>query len=215
MATKHANILDDNQLDALLNRLSVGVKRPAVERAAFLLSFKSGLRVQEIAGLKWDKNILDASGRMRTEMFQVAGPSGEMITKVLPVLFVGSDIGKYGNERTIRMHPLVEDALMRLRADRIESEWVLPSGKAGASQVLKHRAHALKMRISRFYEAMGYVNCSSHSGRRTFITKAARTANFAGCSIVDVQKLAGHRDLRTTQEYIEVTANQADLIGLI
>lgn len=215
MATKHANVLDDDQLDALLNRLVSGVKRPAVERAAFLLSFKAGLRVQEIAGLKWDKNVLDASGRIRTETFKVASPTGKMLNKVLPVLFIGSDIGKYSSERTLRMHPMVEDALIRLRADRIESEWVLPSGKAGASQELKHRAHALKMRIGRFYESMGYVNCSSHSGRRTFITKAARVANFAGCSIVDVQKMAGHRHLTTTQEYIETTVNQADLVGLI
>jgi integrase len=44
---------------------------------------------------------------------------------------------------------------------------------------------------------------SSHSGRRTFITRAARRVSEVGGSVRDVQQLAGHVSLQTTQHYIE------------
>ena len=50
---------------------------------------------------------------------------------------------------------------------------------------------------------LGLLGCSSHSGRRTFITNAARQISTVGGSIRDVQMLAGHSSLAVTQRYIE------------
>ena len=47
------------------------------------------------------------------------------------------------------------------------------------------------------------TGCSSHSGRRTFITRAARKVSEVGGSVRDVQQLAGHARLQTTQRYID------------
>jgi integrase/recombinase XerD len=51
---------------------------------------------------------------------------------------------------------------------------------------------------------LGFDGCSSHSGRRTFITMAARNIGRFGGSLRDVQSLARHTSLGMTQRYIEL-----------
>ena len=53
------------------------------------------------------------------------------------------------------------------------------------------------------YARLGLKGASSHSGRRTFVTEAARAIVSHGGSLRDVQQLAGDASLATTQRYIE------------
>ena len=53
------------------------------------------------------------------------------------------------------------------------------------------------------FREIGLEGASSHSGRRTFVTAAAKKMVEAGGSLRDVQELAGHQSLATTQRYIQ------------
>jgi integrase len=50
---------------------------------------------------------------------------------------------------------------------------------------------------------VGFAGASSHSGRRTFVTRCAKNIIAAGVSLQDVQELDGHSSLATTQRYIQ------------
>jgi integrase/recombinase XerC len=68
----------------------------------------------------------------------------------------------------------------------------------------------------RLYSGLGMVGCSSHSGRRSFITRAARKISEVGGSLRDIQQLAGHASLGTTARYIEADAEaQRKVVALI
>ena len=64
-------------------------------------------------------------------------------------------------------------------------------------------AQVLVNMFALWYKKLGFDGCSSHSGRRTFITNAARKISTVGGSIKDVQVLARHSSLAMTQRYIE------------
>jgi hypothetical protein len=70
--------------------------------------------------------------------------------------------------------------------------------------------------FNRAFRNIGLKGCSSHSGRRTFVTRAARMVHKAGGSLRDVQLLAGHRSIQTTQRYIDGDSDaQRKLISMI
>ena len=58
-------------------------------------------------------------------------------------------------------------------------------------------------KVAAWYADVGLLGCSSHSGRRTLITNAAKKISSVGGSLRDVQMLAGHSSLAVTQRYIE------------
>lgn len=77
---------------------------------------------------------------------------------------------------------------------------LIPSQKSS-----KHfSANSLCQLFWRIFKSAGFSNASSHSGRRTFITKLAN----ASVNPKVIMALAGHKNLSTTQRYIEVNQNQ-------
>jgi integrase len=78
---------------------------------------------------------------------------------------------------------------------------------ARAAKISRYRTpaspKALAIWFLTLYRELGFKGASSHSGRRTFITKAAKRCIEGGGSLRDVQQLAGHSSLATTQRYIE------------
>ena len=150
-----------------------------------LLSVKAGLRAGEIAKLTWAM-ITDSNGEI-----------GAFIE--LP-----GAIAKYGSGRRLPMHEEIGKALAVLKRQfeaqqhTVLERPVIRSARGGhmSPKAVVNWFHAL-------YAELGLDGCSSHSGRRTFITNAAKLVHRAGGSLRDVQLLAGHRSIQTTEGYIE------------
>ncbi|MEE2767259.1 MAG: site-specific integrase [Pseudomonadota bacterium] len=63
---------------------------------------------------------------------------------------------------------------------------------------------------------LGFVGCLSHSGRRTFITDLSKKVSLVGGSLRDIQVLVGHKNLQTTQRYIEIDTDcQRKMVNII
>jgi integrase len=191
--TKHAKTLDDLMLARLIDHVGRS-EHSYRDKAMVMLSFKGGLRAQEIAGLQWT-DVTDAEGVVRTDFFTIPG-----------------DIAKKGRERNVPMNPMLRDALLLLQMHRKP----LPHDRV-IYGILKPEMTAIGVTVwfHRLYEKMGFDGCSSHSGRRTFITRLARRAALHDCSIKDVQNLAGHAYLSTTERYIEPSPNVGRLVAAI
>jgi integrase len=206
LATKHAKILDDQMFNRLLAEVAKG-ETSFRDQAMILLSYKAGLRAQEIAGLDWT-DVCDAEGNVRTDL-----------------LFVPSDIAKKGRERLVPMHPHLSLTLTMLRATRPGDVGVIygvaPAAVGFGQQRDKRHVNprmspdAVRKWFARLYHQHSLEGCSSHSGRRTFITRLARRAGQHDCSIKDVQMLAGHANLGTTELYIEPSLNVGRLVAAI
>lgn len=65
-------------------------------------------------------------------------------------------------------------------------------------------ANSLVQVFGRFYRKAGLSNASSHSGRRSFLTGLAHQ----GVNVRVLAALAGHKNISTTQRYIEVGEHQ-------
>ena len=157
-----------------------------------LLSVRAGLRACEIARLDWS---MVRDGR---------GCIGE-------VLQVRDSIAKGRSGRRVPLHPELRRRLRQLQREGGGEGPMISSAKGGSM-----RANSLVNWFVALFAELGFDGCSSHSGRRTFITGAARQVHRIGGSLRDVQMLAGHRSIETTQRYIDGdTQAQRRLVALI
>ena len=145
MPGKQAKVVTPPMLKRMLRRVSRS-SFPARDRAMILLSIKAGLRACEIAGLDWSM-VLDAQGRV----------SG--------TIHVRDVIAKKRGGRRIPMHPDLRRALERLART---TEPVGPVIRSYRGSHLK--ANSVVNWFVALFKELGFEGCSSHSGRRSFIT---------------------------------------------
>ena len=87
--------------------------------------------------------------------------------------------------------------------------WCSSKKKSAKSAVIADdKGNALKRQsvvnlLWSHYRKCDISGASSHSGRRTFVLNAARKISLVGGSMRDVQALARHKNLQTTQQYVE------------
>ena len=182
---KQAKILTKKQVGQLLWYVGT-LRNPTRNQVIVMLSVKAGLRAKEIAGLTWSM-IVDADGEIGFNIHLT---------------------DKASKGRGGRVIPLNMQLRLKL-ADLLEHEQKHHCFDIATSHVIrterspKTSPQAIVNMFASWFDDTGLIGCSSHSGRRTFITNAARKISSVGGSLRDVQMLAGHSSLAVTQRYIE------------
>ena len=180
---RQAKVLTEAQTKGALEYLKSS-RTPERNEVMFLLSVDAGLRAKEIAALEWTM-VTDAAGNLTDEI-----RLQNRVTK-----------GRSGG--VVFMSRRLGQAFQRLLAEvGVPTGRVLLSknGRPMTSQVVVNW-------FAYLYRDLGFEGCSSHSGRRTAITRWARKISSVGGSLRDVQALARHSSLAMTQRYIEVSAD--------
>ena len=188
---RRARILDNNHIERVLALIESSSNSPRSDELKFLLSVYAGLRVAEIAGLTIDA-FLTADGTISSS------------------IVINGHIAKGGRGRIVPTHPVIKDALARFRKAHPGITFIAFSNRRG---IRRQSTDAVKSWFSKIFSEAGLQGCSSHSGRRTFITRLARSANQFNRSLRDVQLLAGHQRLETTQAYIEPADDLDELVA--
>jgi integrase/recombinase XerD len=178
MPGRQAKILSKDSCDDLLVFAST-TRHPVRDRLIVLLSIKAGLRAAEIANLTWE---------------MVLTPTGEISSAIE----LHDRAAKKSGGRLIPIHPELAEALSDLHKQTEAAGPVIRSQRGRPMSPV-----SIVNWFAKAYRAIGLQGCSSHSGRRTFITRTARFVHKVGGSLRDVQLLAGHQSIQTTQRYID------------
>ena len=147
----------------------------------FLLSADAGLRARKIACVEW-RMVLDAeynvADAIRLENKSAKGSSGGVV---------------YMSER---LKAALDDllAVSKPISTIIEAK----SGKPFSAASMTNWFWVM-------YRDLTLEGCSSHSGRRTAISRWSRNITAAGGSPRDVQALGRHQSLQMTQKYIAIS----------
>lgn len=182
---KQAKVLTKPQVDAVTAFL-LSRRHGVRDQTVFLLSVRAGLRAKEIANLKWS---------------MILTPDGE----VGDAIHLTDTASKGRSGRMIPLNKQLRGNLLEMLASarqggqfNPETWYVITTERSAHTS-----PQAVVNMFKRWYGDLGLLGCSSHSGRRTFITNAARKISTVGGSLRDVQMLAGHSSLAVTQRYID------------
>lgn len=176
---KQARVLTKTELSRVIAVIDAG-SHAARNKCAFYLTHLAGLRVKEVAALKV-ADIYDSVGDVHGE------------------IRLSPDQTKGNTSRTVVLNRKLQKVLAEYYSD-------LPKQDADFPLIYSQKSYksfspnSLCQVFSRIYIAAGIRGATSHSGRRTFITKLANK----GVGVKVLMQLAGHKHLSTTQRYIEV-----------
>ena len=158
-------------------------RHPVRDETIILFSFYAGLRAKEIAALTVG-DVYDDASAVRTQFVLSAAQS------------------KGGKTRTVYLNQRLRRALAEYAAG-------IPINDAQRALFLSQKgghfsANTMCQLFLDIYKAVGLKDASSHSGRRTYITRLANK----GVGVRLLAELAGHSHISTTQRYIDVNAEQ-------
>ena len=173
--------------DAELKRLLIFAKEGTFgirNLAMVFCSYGLGLRAKEIASLRIC-DVVDAQ------------------LKVLDEINLKSHMTKGEKQRHVYItHPKLIQALQQHinhRRDKEKEAFCTTSYLFKTQRGSAFHPDVLQKWFRKLYDKAGFIGASSHSGRRTFITRLIEQ----GADIKAVSRLAGHASIVTTSEYVE------------
>lgn len=182
---KQAKTLSSKQCELVLTYLQ-NTRSPLRNRLIFLLSTKAGLRAKEISSLRWGM-VLDSDGSV-SDFINITNAASK---------------GRNGG-RTIPLNKLLKETLINfLEYQKYNRVFDVDGCVISTQRSPSTSAQSIVNMFQGWYKDLNLIGCSSHSGRRTFITNCSKKITTVGGSLRDVQYLAGHSSLSTTQRYIE------------
>ena len=180
--SKQAKTLTTTELRRVLDYTATR-KHSARNRALLMTTHLSGMRVGEVASLR-NSDVLDAEGNIRNEIRLSAEQTKGNEARVV---FVSDKLRKELELYTRLMNVSNNNPALKF----------FYSQKRNSDGFT---ANTLTQFFHYLYRRAGIDGASSHSGRRTFITNLASK----GVGVRVLMSLAGHKNISTTQAYIDV-----------
>ena len=177
-----AAVLSASQVRHVFRVARSRARHAARAEATLALTIGLGLRAKELTGLTW-ADMYDQEGRVRK------------------VVHLKAAYTKGGKTRDVFVS---SPALRRVLQKYGERDWL---GSARASQAALFpsqkggpmTACSMARFLKALYREAGIAGASSHSGRRTLITRLAER----GVDLKAIAQIAGHTSIRTTAMYVE------------
>jgi integrase/recombinase XerD len=180
-----ARALGAAEMEQVLEHVNAG-RHAHRNRCFMLLTHLAGLRVGEVASLRW-LDVMTADGQIKDEV------------RLLPEMTKGK------HARTVFISTRLRQELQHYadiyrRAAPLDCP-LFYSQKGARSGFT---ANSLTQTIAKLYRGAGLDGATSHSGRRTFLTNLANK----GTAIHLLRTLAGHRSISTTATYLYSSPTQ-------
>lgn len=186
-----ARTLTKTQIKQVIEVIKSCSRYPLRDTSMLLLTHLCGLRVGEVATLKID-GVMDTNGN------------------VLDEITLNAQVTKNNKARKVMLPRQMQNHLREYLShmNRIPSHGYLFSTQKKSHFTPNTAAQHLK----RLYERAGIAGATSHSGRRTWLTRLSQK----GVSVFVLADMAGHQQLQTTMKYVtvndEMKRNAAELI---
>lgn len=179
-----ARTLEEQEIQQLLEHVDK-TRHALRNRAMLLLTHWAGLRVGEVACLRW-RDVTDSGGRIKDEI------------RLLP------DMTKGRHARTVFINNKLREVLQTYANDTKCVDRCYPFFASQKSVRAGFSANSLAQMFTLLYVEAGLEGATSHSGRRTFLTNLANK----GTAIHLLKTLAGHRSISTTAAYLYSSPRQ-------
>ena len=180
-----ARALGAAEMEQVLEHVNAG-RHAHRNRCFILLTHLAGLRVGEVASLRW-LDVMTADGHIKDEV------------RLLPEMTKGK------HARTVFISTRLRQELQQY-ADIYRRAAPLDCPLFYSQKGLRSgfTANSLTQTIAKLYRSAGLDGATSHSGRRTFLTNLANK----GTAIHLLRTLAGHRSISTTATYLYSSPTQ-------